>query len=161
MFPRLLAVTGLSGIFTEGFFLLAQAADPISGGAGWIGAGLLGMVLCWVFFVHLPAKDKQVKELMEKCDTHNAAIADKFVADLKEARATFGNMLTMVATNADKQTQTLATSIVKEIQHARQTGITSQEAYDHVMKGGAVGGNRRGPSNRSSTANPPGGGADQ
>lgn len=47
--------------------LLAQAAaaDPITGGAGWLGAGLLGMVLAVVFFVILPAKDRQVKEMID------------------------------------------------------------------------------------------------
>lgn len=49
--------------------LLLQAqtgqADPISGGAGWVGAGLLGLVLGWMFFWHLPAKDRQVERLLE------------------------------------------------------------------------------------------------
>jgi hypothetical protein len=45
--------------------LLAQAADPLSGGAGWLGAGLLGAVLAWLCLVHLPAKDKQLREIMD------------------------------------------------------------------------------------------------
>lgn len=47
--------------------LLAQS-DPLSGGAGWVGTGLLGAVLSWLLFVHLPAKDKQIKELIENKD---------------------------------------------------------------------------------------------
>lgn len=43
----------------------ANGADPISGGAGWIGAGLLGAVLSWLLFIHLPAKDKQVREMID------------------------------------------------------------------------------------------------
>ncbi len=39
-------------------------AEPISGGAGWVGAGLLGMVLAWLFMKHLPDKDKQIKEII-------------------------------------------------------------------------------------------------
>lgn len=39
----------------------AVVADPISGGAGWVGAGLLGLVLGWLLLVHLPAKDKQLE----------------------------------------------------------------------------------------------------
>lgn len=46
--------------------LLAQAADPLSGGAGWVGAGLLGCCLAWLFFVHLPAKDKLLLDLLAK-----------------------------------------------------------------------------------------------
>src|SRR5689334_4997153 len=35
--------------------------DSLSGGAGWFGAGLLGLVLGWLLLVHLPSKDKQLK----------------------------------------------------------------------------------------------------
>jgi gas vesicle protein len=45
--------------------LLADA-DPISGGAGWVGAGLLGMVLGWLLIIHLPAKDKQLQTLARR-----------------------------------------------------------------------------------------------
>jgi hypothetical protein len=43
-----------STIFLLAAFL-AQSSDPLSGGAGWVGAGLLGAVLAWLLFVHLPA----------------------------------------------------------------------------------------------------------
>lgn len=49
-------------------FIAQQVADPISGGAGWVGAGLLGLVLGWLLLVHLPAKDKQLKDLLELKD---------------------------------------------------------------------------------------------
>jgi hypothetical protein len=49
--------------------LLAQSPDPISGGAGWFGAGLLGAVLAWLLLVHLPARDKQLKEILDRHDT--------------------------------------------------------------------------------------------
>jgi hypothetical protein len=48
--------------------LVAQVADPISGGAGWVGAGLLGCVLGWLLFVHLPAKDKQITAIFGHLD---------------------------------------------------------------------------------------------
>ncbi len=45
--------------------VFAQSApDALAGGSGWAGAGLLGLVLSWVFLVHLPSKDKQLKETM-------------------------------------------------------------------------------------------------
>ena len=47
--------------------LFAQA-EPLSGGAGWLGAGLLGAVLSWLLLVHLPSKDKQLKDLLESKD---------------------------------------------------------------------------------------------
>lgn len=49
--------------------LAQQTADPLSGGAGWIGTGLLGSVLAWLCWVYLPAKDKQLAALLE---THAA-----------------------------------------------------------------------------------------
>lgn len=57
-------------------FVLAQTVDPISGGAGWIGAGLLGLVLGWLLLVHLPAKDKRDKDK----DEHHAAQIREIVA---------------------------------------------------------------------------------
>lgn len=47
--------------------ILAQAPpDPIGGGAGWLGAGLLGSVLAWLLLVYLPAQWKQFKELLNE-----------------------------------------------------------------------------------------------
>ena len=52
-------------LWTYLFVQIAPAADPISGRAGWVGAGLLGLVLAWLLFWHLPAKDKQVADLIK------------------------------------------------------------------------------------------------
>lgn len=51
-------------------FVFAQAPpiDPISGGAGWVGAGLLGLVLGWLLLRHLPEKDRQMKEYVTEKD---------------------------------------------------------------------------------------------
>lgn len=45
-------------------FILAVEPDPLSGGSGWIGAGLLGCVLAWVMFIHLPGQNKMFQELL-------------------------------------------------------------------------------------------------
>ena len=45
--------------------LLAQASEGLAGGAGWVGAGLLGSVLAWLLFFHLPAKDKLLMDLLQ------------------------------------------------------------------------------------------------
>lgn len=41
--------------------------DPsvLGGYSGWAGAGLLGLVLAWLLFVHLPAKDKQIMAMLD------------------------------------------------------------------------------------------------
>jgi predicted HicB family RNase H-like nuclease len=65
---------------TELFIAIAQAAAPpdiISGGAGWVGTGLLSSVLAWIFFAHIPAKDKQIAALIE---SHAAQIRELTVA---------------------------------------------------------------------------------
>ncbi|RJQ26393.1 hypothetical protein C4577_03515 [Candidatus Parcubacteria bacterium] len=47
--------------------IIAQTqVDPISGGAGWVGAGLLGLVLGWLLLKHLPDKDKYIKEIIKE-----------------------------------------------------------------------------------------------
>lgn len=71
------------------FVLLAQAPDPISGGAGWIGAGLLGAVLAWLLGIHLPAKDKQLKEFMEVKDEQIANLTEKYENKLVLVTSTF------------------------------------------------------------------------
>ena len=45
--------------------LLSDADVALSGGAGWVGAGLLGSVLLWLCLKHLPEKDRQVKEIID------------------------------------------------------------------------------------------------
>ncbi len=58
--------------------LLAQnpVSDSISATSGWVGTGLLGAVLSWLLFVHLPGKDKQLKELMGDKDGQLKALME-------------------------------------------------------------------------------------
>src|ERR1700735_83114 len=71
--------------------VLFADADPISlpGGAALIGTSLLGSVLGWMFFVHLPAKDKQMKEMMDSKDKLAVDTANIAAAAEKERRADF------------------------------------------------------------------------
>lgn len=50
--------------------LLAQTPPPIVSGdvAGWSSFGITGLVLAWLLLQHLPAKDKQIKEMQEGKD---------------------------------------------------------------------------------------------
>lgn len=48
--------------------LWAITADPFTEGSGWVGTGLLGLVLAWIFSKHIPDKDKQMKEMLEAKD---------------------------------------------------------------------------------------------
>lgn len=55
---------------------LAKAAEALGGGAGWIGAGLLGLVLLWLFKFHLPSKDAQIEKLLTMAAADRAADRD-------------------------------------------------------------------------------------
>jgi hypothetical protein len=79
--------------------VLAQI-EPISGGAGWIGAGLLGAVLSWLLLVHLPtlykfieaqgketralidSKDLQIKALVDSRELYSKLMSDLFLAEV-------------------------------------------------------------------------------
>jgi len=63
--------------------LLADATSAatdtlIPGVSGWVGAGLLGLVLSWLLFVHLPNKDKQLKEFVDAKDALVRDLTVKF-----------------------------------------------------------------------------------
>ena len=74
----------------RGIALLAQTSpDPISGGAGWVGAGLLGAVMAWLLLVHLPSKDKQLKEFIDGRDRDAAELRKTFTAEQEAIRAAF------------------------------------------------------------------------
>ncbi len=77
----LVALTTFSGA------AIAQApvpTDPISGGAGWVGAGLLGGVLAWLMFVRLPATDRALEKAMNTKDTQIKELADAKDNQIKE-----------------------------------------------------------------------------
>lgn len=60
--------------------LFLQSPEALSGGAGWVGAGLLGLVLAWLFFFHLPAKDAQLKGVLDAKDAQLSVLMDRFKA---------------------------------------------------------------------------------
>ncbi len=66
--------------------VLAQAVDPLSGGAGWVGAGLLGAVLAWLMFAHLPAKDRQISAIIETKDKQISEILQEQSLDRERER---------------------------------------------------------------------------
>jgi hypothetical protein len=107
--------------------LIAQiATDPLSGGAGWVGTGLLGSVLGWLLFVHLPNKDKQILGLIESRDR----LVEKLTADFrtsldsfvdkesnkdKERREDFKQSLQKVVDHCEKEVNGTVESLKKEV----------------------------------------------
>lgn len=67
--------------------------ETLSGGAGWVGAGLLGLILSWLLLMHLPnlakkdtEKDKQWMELVKNKDDHVDRLVVRFEASLQTIR---------------------------------------------------------------------------
>lgn len=90
--------------------LLAQAAiEPLAGGSGWAGVGLLGAILSWLLLVHLPAKDKQIRDLME-------------VNDLKhrEARTEYRDTLAQILAYGERHITSVATQLASELERLRE-----------------------------------------
>jgi gas vesicle protein len=113
--------------------IVAQAADPISGGAGWVGTGLLGAVLSWLLLVHLPAKDKQLKEIMDSKDALLVAEMnkrDEVIKDLtiafntqsRDMRKEFRETMDAVLASHERRVAELATAMRNELEqlHCRQ-----------------------------------------
>lgn len=111
------------------FAVLAQA-DPSSlvGGAGWAGVGLLGSVLSWLLFIHLPAKDKLVKELVEAKDAQ--------IKDMLDTRDALVLSLAKIGTDNDRERRqdfkeslkTMVDGFVVEIRELRRVIETVSDA---------------------------------
>jgi intracellular sulfur oxidation DsrE/DsrF family protein len=70
--------------------------DPISGGAGWVGTGLLGLILAWLLLRHLPDKDRIVLELVEKKWEAIRLLTAEYRESLKEMAAFQAKQLEIV-----------------------------------------------------------------
>ena len=88
-------------------FLAAQA-DPLSGGSGWAGAGLLGLVLAWLLLVHMPARDKRDKEKDEAFLNMLSQREEKHDAAMAQQRSDFGSQLKAIADHCEKEMGSVA-----------------------------------------------------
>ena len=67
--------------------ILADGATESTAISGWAGAGLLSGVLSWLLFVHLPTKDKQLKEFLTERNDADHQSRSEFIGEIKEIRA--------------------------------------------------------------------------
>ena len=88
---------------TRMILLAAEVTDPLSGGAGWIGAGLLGLVLAWLMLKHLPAKDEQIERLIRQKDEAVAKTALDMAAINKDLRLDFQAALQRVVDHCERE----------------------------------------------------------
>ena len=96
------------GVISLCLLAAADSLDPLAGGSGWVGAGLLGLVLCWLLFRHLPEKDKQLAELVSKHEAHVASVLAQAARAAADERADYRAEL--AAERALRQEQSHATA---------------------------------------------------
>ena len=96
------------------WILLAQV-EPLAGSgvSGWAGAGILGLVLSWLLFVHLPSKDKQLKDLIDTYNTRADTVMDKFTTSLTNAETEFNSALKLVVEHCEKENEKFASRLGK------------------------------------------------
>lgn len=95
--------------------MLAQA-DAISGGAGWAGAGLLGLVLGWLLLKHLPDKDRMIREIIREHDTTEREIVLAAQAQVDRARKEFTDSLRYVVDKQEQQNKELIAAIQRDFE---------------------------------------------
>ena len=104
--------------------LIAQSPDVLAGGAGWAGAGLLGLVLSWLLLVHLPAKDKQLKEII-----------DQHYAESGRQRADFGEQLDRIARHCETELERVGQQFQSSSQRMTETFFSAIEKLRESING--------------------------
>lgn len=94
----------LALVFAEG------GLEALSGGSGWFGAGLLGVLLAWLLGVHLPAKDKQMERLIADKDKVVGDMMTRHEVIQKESRIAYEKTLETIASHCEKEI-----NVVREI----------------------------------------------
>lgn len=89
-------------------YSFAQGPSPITGGAGWAGAGLLGLVLAWLLLKHLPDKDKQLTELIKIHDER-----------MERSRLDYINSLALQSDKTDARYREVMSLFIKSCEDSR------------------------------------------
>ena len=90
----------------HGTLLFADTSGIPDNIAPWATTGLAGLILAWLFFWHLPSKDKQLADLLAGKDKQvgdQATSKDKQIGDLIAARDSMVRELIVNTTAADKE----------------------------------------------------------
>ena len=93
------------------YLTFGQITDPISGGAGWVGAGLLGAVLAWLTLKHLPAKDAQLERIISNHLLAEAAQREHHFRLEEEQRKEYRETLNKIMDHSRTQVEGLAQAL--------------------------------------------------
>ena len=80
---------GLAGVIAALLLVLTEAPPLLGPQAGWVGAGLLGGVLSWLMFIHIPAKDKQLKDMLAEKDQRINELMDRILRLIEQRLAAY------------------------------------------------------------------------
>ena len=104
--------------------LLAQlSTEALSGSSGWIGTGLLGAVLSWLLFVHLPSKDKQLTLLMDGKDRIAEVILKQQLVNFERMEAGYHNDLKIVAEHCKHELENVTRQFNQELAAFREVMV--------------------------------------
>ena len=122
-------------MLTIDLMLLAEVSlDPLSGGAGWVGTGLLGSVLAWLLFVHLPAKDKLLKEYMEAKDKAVDNLLQSQWANLQRMEVGYRNDLKTVAEHCKQELESVTYQFNEELVAFRELVVVLRSFAEQQYK---------------------------
>lgn len=139
--PCLAYLASASGaIIAEG----SGGIDSLSG-SGWVGAGLLGAVLAWVFFKHLPDKDAQLKGFIEsrdKLSTEKDKRVEKILSDQtsflttvdKERRDDFKTSLQIIVDHCARESTMQRDIMVKDLAESSQAIVDLRQVLEGVRE---------------------------
>lgn len=103
---------------TPSWLFLAQA-DSLTGGAGWVGAGLLGLVLAWLLLKHLPAKDAQIEGIISRHLAIEERQRAEYATWLNRQRDDFRQMLAEMIDHSRIEIETLTRALGNDLQALR------------------------------------------
>lgn len=89
--------------FAAPFAAILADEVPTNAWGGWSAFGLAGLILCWLFFRHLPDKDRQLKEKDDHLQAVVKELAEVHAAQDKERRGDFQAALKTVTDHCDKE----------------------------------------------------------
>lgn len=110
--------------------LIDASAPDIFGGAGWAGAGILGLVLGWLLLKHLPSKDQQLKEFIDAKDKALLALSQACDTERRAAREDFRASLEQISSHHESQMNALVEALHREIDALAQTIRTLAAAIE-------------------------------
>jgi hypothetical protein len=93
----------------------AEAAKNLTGWdiAPWTGLGLVALILRWLLYTHLPAKDKQIDDLVTAYNVRQDQKDTAHAQALKESRVDFKESLDKVVSHCAEEMEKLTSRFVK------------------------------------------------